>query len=283
MEISDYIISLTIGFFGNFLLQLFLRKTLKIPYEIKKIEKKNKLTAKYNAYIINYSCLFHAISMILYGFYTSLTIKYDIESSMTDIDRKFLTFSIAYYFWDIIYESWAGLSTPSLLTHHFIMIIVNTYSMFTDQHGCILRQIYFIGEFTNPMLCLHQNIGFYKDFKDLSEKIGLVFCVCFLFMRVVVCTYMHFSWSLEPRICFVFKFVFSFMFFIGFLWSFQTVNKLFKMIRNYKKREGVKQDGDFYAVSSSLRHNKKFIYAYQIFFGLISFGPMIVTKQNNWF
>ena len=226
METLDYLIPITLGFLGHFFLQLLLRKTLKIPYELHKLTSKKRITSKYNSYIINYTCIFHATTMCLYGLTSSLLNPYSMTAQMQKTDKKFLIFSTSYYIFDICYEHWAGLLNGPLLLHHLIMIFINPYSIFTDQHVSILRFVYFIGEVSNPLLCLHQNIGLYRGFKSVSRGFGFFFCVLFIFLRVFVCGYFHLLWHMEPRVSYFFISVFGVMFFIGFVWSFQTVNKL---------------------------------------------------------
>ena len=284
MNNIDYLIPFTIGFLGHILLNTVLRLTLPTPFSHKKLQKPSQKAQRYNAYLSNYTCIFHALTMSLYGLYSTLTTNYDISRPMTNLDKKMLTFSIAYNIFDNIYESWAGLLNGSVFVHHLVMIFLNLYSIFTDQNACILNIIYFVGEITNPLLCLHQNIGCYKGYKVLSEVFGVVFCVFFLLNRVFVSSYYLFLWNSEEEISYLFVFVFSFMFFISYQWSFQTFNKLLKSIRNFRMRNGVVDtNDDFYSSTNSLRYNKKFQIGYQVFLICLCFGPLFLFPHNKWY
>lgn len=281
MNFFDYLLPIFLGFFGHIILNLILRYFLSNPF-IKKCKLPKDEIKKYNGYLSNYTCIFHAVSMAIFGLYSMLTIPYDVLRPMKELEIKFLTFSIAYNVYDIIYEKWANLLNVPLLGHHLIMIVLNIYSIFADKNACVLNVIYFVGEITNPILCISQNTGAYENSKFLSKILGFIFCVLFLFNRIFISTYYLFVWNSDQDISYLFVFVFSFMFFISYQWSFQTFNKLFKLIRNFKNRDG-KDDttDDFYSVTNSLRYNKKFNIAYQTFLATLCFGPLFFFKHKN--
>lgn len=224
----------------------------------------------------------HAITMSIYGAWATFS-NFDMLRPMTEMDKKMLIFSVGYNLYDLAYESYTKTIVPPILIHHIIMTVMNTYSVYTEQHATILCVIYFLGETTNPLLCIHQNLGSYKSFKLSSEIFGLIYCPLFIFIRVFVSGFFFILWVQEPKIPLIFSFVFSIMFYIGLQWSFQTLNKWFKDLKSFfdkKEYKGLK--GNPYEVTNKLRYNKTFQFCFKATLISVCFLPHFFFSHDNW-
>ena len=267
------------GIFLHLTLMIILRNTLKMPHHYKNTPTQKK---QYSYYISNYVCILHAITMALYGFLTTLQ-NSSITRPMTSLDKKMLLFSVGYNIYDLIYESYTKIIVTPILIHHSIITTMCTYSVFTEQNAGILGIIYFLGETTNPLLCIHQNLASYKGFERSSKVFGLVYCPLFIFVRVFVSGFFFGRWVRDPSISTVFCWVFSVMFYIGLLWSFQTVNKWFKDLSGFFREVGVfGVKGDPYCFTNRLRYNKRFQFFFKAGLMCVCFLPHLFFGHDNW-
>lgn len=276
MEIIDYLIPLLIGSSIHLILNYILRITIKFPDEYKKIEKKKLKQEKINQFLSNYTCILHAIIMTIYGFYATVTTELNFKKPLSDMDTKFYLFSIGYNIYDIIYEHWAGLININYLIHHLIVILMNGHSIYLNKNSSVINFIFFIGELTNPFICLHKNFYFYPNLKKISDLLGFIFCILFLLIRVGICTFLMYYGNGRNDISYFVNFFANIMVYIGYQWSFEVFNKMLKTLDGKGGPNGV------YARFREFRQRKNFGVVFHAVLFLVCFIPFVFNSHDDF-
>ena len=281
MEIIHYIKPLLLGSLGHLILNYILRILIKFPEEYKKIEKKKLKKQKINQFLANYTCILHAVVMTIYGLYGILVNELSFKGKLTETDIQFYLFSIGYNIFDLIYEYWSGLLDINYVFHHTLVIIMSGHSIFLNKNGSIINFTFFLGEMTNPFICLHKNLGLYPTWKKISDILGFIFCVLFLFIRVVILIPLMFYSSSFPEVSYFVNFIGNLMVYIGLIWSFEIFNKMLKAANGFIVDSNEKSR-NFYERFKNIRNTKIFKKVFQTSIFLICFIPFVAYSHNEY-
>ena len=102
--------------------------------------------------------------------------------------QKFFAFSLSYFIMDTITGFVCNYNKPAMILHHVLLIALLVHQLVSNNEGIILFFMYGIGEVSSILLFPYENLRMFPLTRKISSGFGLVFCLVFLFARIILGT-----------------------------------------------------------------------------------------------
>ena len=94
--------------------------------------------------------------------------------------------------------------------------------------GVILSLMYFGGEASSLFLFIYDSLSYYKKYEKISIIFGFMFCVIFMFARIIILSPMCIYLQAMKGAPLVAKIGLIFGFYVSWKWGWMIFNKLIK-------------------------------------------------------
>ena len=235
-----------------FVLRYLSVKNTHFPDTIGEIKDEHQRTKKNSLHAINKVAIFFSVSSSIYSFVLLHKTGLDIEKKNSQEELLVICFSIGYFISDIasgiIYEY----IDNDFIFHHLASALSFYYAVHKGLYGSIIVFSIAVSEAITSILTLRDMLLVYKKYQLIGNILGLIFCVCFIYTRIVTFGQLGF-FVFRSTMPLITKLFYGMLWYLSLYWSFSVFNLATKSLRDNLKYESIVK---FYSLLSKFRKNK---------------------------